>query len=188
MHSCPFCGQACYCNGDIDDIECDDTAADRCHHCDGDDSYDGEDDEPGCCMPDNCVVPDPYHHAWECMSADEAQMMMEAEELFQQEQREHHQRMEWRGLWCSLNERCKKDDNYALTRLERWGYVLKLLICYVLQLHPRDCHGSYPDAVQTALIHAAKTYGGWEADWMEVGEGWDRNWFYQLKHDSEWQL
>jgi hypothetical protein len=34
MHSCPNCGQACYCNGDIDDIEVDDSAADACTHCD----------------------------------------------------------------------------------------------------------------------------------------------------------
>lgn len=51
MHSCPFCGQACYCNGDIDDIECDDTASDRCHHCDGDDSYDRL-----MIMPRGCII------------------------------------------------------------------------------------------------------------------------------------
>lgn len=34
MHTCPDCGQACYCCGDIDDIEVDPTAASRCIHCD----------------------------------------------------------------------------------------------------------------------------------------------------------
>ena len=31
MHSCPECGSACYCNGDIDDIELD-GGADACVH------------------------------------------------------------------------------------------------------------------------------------------------------------
>lgn len=41
MHSCPECGQACYCNGDVDDIEADPLASDVCTHCDGseDDDY-----------------------------------------------------------------------------------------------------------------------------------------------------
>lgn len=45
MHSCPNCGQACYCKGDIDAIECADSAADRCDHCDGDDFHEPTDDE-----------------------------------------------------------------------------------------------------------------------------------------------
>ena len=44
MHSCPECGQACYCNGDIDDIEADPTAADRCDCC-ADNEDDTGDDE-----------------------------------------------------------------------------------------------------------------------------------------------
>lgn len=31
MHACPECGQACYCGGDIDDIELD-GGADTCLH------------------------------------------------------------------------------------------------------------------------------------------------------------
>jgi len=44
MHSCPECGQACTCNGDIDDIMWDDWSqeARRCvHACDPD-----PDDDP----------------------------------------------------------------------------------------------------------------------------------------------
>lgn len=33
MHSCPECGQACYCLGDIDDIEMSEEV--NCVHCDG---------------------------------------------------------------------------------------------------------------------------------------------------------
>lgn len=37
-HSCPICGQACYCGGDIDDIDAgDEVAEDNCDHCDDDD-------------------------------------------------------------------------------------------------------------------------------------------------------
>ena len=34
MHSCPECGCACYCNGDIDDIDAgDENAENNCDHC-----------------------------------------------------------------------------------------------------------------------------------------------------------
>lgn len=33
MHTCPGCGQACYCNGDVDDCPVDPTVADACAHC-----------------------------------------------------------------------------------------------------------------------------------------------------------
>lgn len=36
MHSCPNCGQACYCNGDIDDSPVSPDAEDLCVHCTGD--------------------------------------------------------------------------------------------------------------------------------------------------------
>ncbi len=32
-HSCPECGQTCYCNGDIDDCELE-GGEDECYHCD----------------------------------------------------------------------------------------------------------------------------------------------------------
>ena len=49
MHSCPDCGEACYCGGDIDDIEIEDPqTVQACSHCGdaglksdtGDDPYD----------------------------------------------------------------------------------------------------------------------------------------------------
>ncbi len=48
MHTCPECGQACYCGGDIDDIEVGDTEAeDNCTCCaeGGQDDDREEDDE-----------------------------------------------------------------------------------------------------------------------------------------------
>jgi hypothetical protein len=52
MHTCPVCGQACYCNGDIDDIcVLDHDSLPDCDHCpelDPADFYDGDeyDDDP----------------------------------------------------------------------------------------------------------------------------------------------
>jgi hypothetical protein len=55
MHSCPECDQACYCGGDIDDIDAGDSAAEAgCTHCCdlpekdyGEDfDYDPADDDP----------------------------------------------------------------------------------------------------------------------------------------------
>lgn len=45
MHTCPDCGQACCCNGDIEDIEIDD-AADDCEHCIGVDDDDDDCEDP----------------------------------------------------------------------------------------------------------------------------------------------
>lgn len=45
MHTCPECGQACYCGGDIDDCDFGDVEAEiNCEHCDGteDDWFDGD--------------------------------------------------------------------------------------------------------------------------------------------------
>ena len=45
MHSCPECGQACYCGGDIDDIDAgDEEAEDNCTCC-AEGTVDHEDDE-----------------------------------------------------------------------------------------------------------------------------------------------
>lgn len=38
MHSCPVCDQACYCSGDIDDVDVgDQDALENCVHCPDDD-------------------------------------------------------------------------------------------------------------------------------------------------------
>jgi hypothetical protein len=48
MHSCPECGQACYCNGDIDDIDSGDgEAEDNCICCTEGEFDDDYNDEPG---------------------------------------------------------------------------------------------------------------------------------------------
>lgn len=105
------------------------------------------------------------------------------------EEAELEQQQEWQGLQLSLVERCKKESNYTdLTRLQRWGYVLKLFICFALKRHWKPCYGNYPDVVMTALIYHRPTYAGWEEEWIEVGHGLWKNWFYQLNRDSEWNM
>jgi hypothetical protein len=47
-HSCPDCGQACYCGGDIDDaFDVDQDAEDNCTHCVDEDCGDPEDADFG---------------------------------------------------------------------------------------------------------------------------------------------
>ena len=53
MHSCPICGQACYCSGDIDDCEDHDTGEEYtgiCICCEGREDRDDDPDfeEPEC--------------------------------------------------------------------------------------------------------------------------------------------
>lgn len=46
MHNCPECEEACYCGGDIDDIDAgDEEAQDNCTHCVGDHDEWGADDQ-----------------------------------------------------------------------------------------------------------------------------------------------
>jgi hypothetical protein len=46
MHSCPDCGSACYCHGDIDDcvVETEAYSAMHCDHCPDDYAWDGDDE------------------------------------------------------------------------------------------------------------------------------------------------
>jgi len=45
MHSCPECGQACYCGGDVDDTDTGDLdAEENCIHCLDDEREDADDD------------------------------------------------------------------------------------------------------------------------------------------------
>lgn len=63
MHTCPDCGQACYCHGDIDDceVETEEYASEHCvHHLDPEcDGYEGEDHDPDKeCCPTSWSEPD----------------------------------------------------------------------------------------------------------------------------------
>lgn len=55
-HSCPECGQTCYCGSDIDDCLFDfDEDSDACTHCVGKER-DDEDDCMDCGMCDACIA------------------------------------------------------------------------------------------------------------------------------------
>ena len=65
MHSCPRCGQACYCHGDIDDceVETEEYSSAQCVCPCEDDWADGvcdcsRDDCPSCAFPDNNMLSD----------------------------------------------------------------------------------------------------------------------------------
>jgi hypothetical protein len=46
MHSCPDCDSACYCGGDIDDVDCgDELAEENCAHCAGRDGDDCDEED-----------------------------------------------------------------------------------------------------------------------------------------------
>lgn len=66
MHTCPECGQACTCNGDIDDCLdiCEDDADNCIHDCEFSDNGDGF----GCCSPGECCMPG-LHLLSECHTA-----------------------------------------------------------------------------------------------------------------------
>lgn len=164
MHICPDCGQSCYCNGDIDDIECDPTASDRCNHCvgitrPGNDDFDADD-----------------------FAQIEAEIAQEMDDMI------HNAELD--GLRMSLEERCKNDGHYGYRtdRLYRWFHVFKLFVCWLLRRHWHSGYGNHPDVIMTALIYHRPTYAGWEEQWIEVGEGVFRNWFYQVQHDSDWTM
>lgn len=57
MHTCPDCGQACSCNGDIDDcLDICEEDSDNCEHyleCQNDDD---DEDFDECCMPYNAKL------------------------------------------------------------------------------------------------------------------------------------
>lgn len=79
MHTCPDCGQACYCHGDIDDHDTGED--DRCEHyleCnDGEYSDDDADDDGfGCCFPGECCMPG-EHLRSECHTAADYEAQME---------------------------------------------------------------------------------------------------------------
>lgn len=73
MHSCPGCGEACYCCGDIDDIDTgDEEAEDNCTHCMGEDwelEIADDDFDLGRCGECDAVVAQGDSHDPECSRA-----------------------------------------------------------------------------------------------------------------------
>lgn len=88
----------------------------------------------------------------------------------------------------AIKERCKNDNNWCLTRWQRWFYTLKLLVCVLIRRgRPRGLP-SYPDVVEVGHHHFARTYAGWTASWIVVGYGIVRGWWYEIERDSDWDM
>lgn len=70
MHTCPDCGQACYCHGDIEDHDTgEDDQCEHYHECGSDDLFDDEEEDGfGCCYPGECCMPG-LHMLSECHTA-----------------------------------------------------------------------------------------------------------------------
>lgn len=68
-HTCPNCGEVCYCGGDIDDCEFDGTDEQfNCTHCPDGLDEEGDNDflgPEGCLYPGECCMPGP-HYVGEC--------------------------------------------------------------------------------------------------------------------------
>lgn len=104
----------------------------------------------------------------------------------------HYQRQCRIAIRMAFQQACKPEDDYRLNWFSRqvW-YPIKLLICIWLQLHPQEeKHGKWycREGIDVATLHYSPTYAGWECDWVEVGRGVFRNWWFQIEHDSEWNM
>jgi hypothetical protein len=104
------------------------------------------------------------------------------------EERVGHGRDIRRGLLLSLKHRCKDDENFTLTRLERWFYIAKAWYCALVGRGWTEKHGQYPDEVEVSTLYSVKTYGGWEAAWFIVGHGLFRNWYVSINRDGDTNL
>ena len=93
------------------------------------------------------------------------------------------------AFFAAIRDRCKTDENVKLHRIARWFYTAKCLACVLLgwsRNHEKT--PSYPDAIEVGQHHYARLYAGWEARWIEVGQGLLSQWWYELNSDGEWNM
>lgn len=89
-----------------------------------------------------------------------------------------------RSYW--LNP-CEHDDNGLSWAAKRW-YALKLFLCWCLDLAPDakrhgDCY--HRDGITASVYQSYHGGSSWSSDWMEVGRGVFRGWWWDDQHDSE---
>lgn len=126
-----------------------------------------------CNKPGSIVCDNP-----QCQQYDqELQASLDAE--YQQQLRQ--------ALWAVIRQRAKGECDWQLSRLARWWYVCKLLLCVWLGLDEPG-PGDYPECIEVACYHSAKLYAGWEADWIRVGRGVFTGWWFDLHHDGDWEM
>lgn len=90
------------------------------------------------------------------------------------------------GIKAAFQQRGSKNPERAIGFVEGWWLLSKLLICVALRLNRKpEYHWRTHDAVEIGLIDSRSVYGGWEAEWIEVGEGVFGGWWYSVEHDGE---
>jgi len=94
----------------------------------------------------------------------------------------------WKGFKRAFIDRCKRDDNWDLTRFERWFYTAKSIFCVIFRLIQKEKHGKYPDHVEVSTIYCNQLYAGWEGCWLQVGHGIFSNWFFSVETDGDWNM
>jgi hypothetical protein len=85
------------------------------------------------------------------------------------------------ALQFGLQQRCKVFGGWKLTRIQRWLYTAKALIC--LLLNSRDSLWS-EDSIEVAYWNY---HGGYNASWQEfhVGQGIFKNWVYDVYSNGD---
>lgn len=98
--------------------------------------------------------------------------------------RAHYRLAVFLGVKSALKDRCKCELDWTMNRLERWWYVLKLLVCVALRLKYRgkEC---WPECIQVGMWHNHHDGYGWDADWIRVGRGVFCGWWFDLHHDGD---
>ena len=88
--------------------------------------------------------------------------------------------MNFKEIVKIIKHRCKPDDSYSLSRVQRWFYTLKCLICLLLNRHG-DLWGK--DHVDVAVLRSYSHY-----DWISVvvGHGYFKNWYYDKYRESSY--
>lgn len=107
------------------------------------------------------------------------------------EQSKQDRRLVRRGMWLAFVDACTDDDDKPNWFARHVWYPVKLNLCVILRLRPSEKrHGKsfQRDNVHVVTVHYAKLYAGWESDWLDVGRGVFRNWFYKLEHDGDWNM
>ncbi len=88
----------------------------------------------------------------------------------------------------ALEQRCKGEDNWPLSRWDRWRLTAKFVICRVL-LPQRRVYCAHPLNHVDVAVFDGHTYGGPDgtfSNWsvLAVGKGW-RNWRWEATTDGD---
>lgn len=92
----------------------------------------------------------------------------------------------WLAWKCLIADRCSSETNWTLSRLDRWFYTFKAMVCLALNRKGRSSTWNGDPGVQVAIMRSERDGYGWSATWLSVGYGRTSGWRYQIHSDSEW--